>query len=100
MLSENFSLQFEGFVPTEEVAKKIRISLSDLYSHSPHQSFLKATFKSTGQVFEGVIHITSAAGKFAVSVAHKDLDVMSSSAFEKIKWQLASWKEKRFSIED
>lgn len=96
MLSEDFSLQFEGFVPSEAVTERIKIALSDLYSKSPHRSFLKATFRSTGQVFEGVIHITSVAGKFVVEVADKDLDVMSKTAFEKIKWQLDTWKQKRF----
>jgi hypothetical protein len=97
MLSENFSLQFEGFKPNEEITRKIRIAMSDLYSKSPHQSFLKATFKSTGQVFEGVIDITSAAGKFVVEVADKDFELATGSAFEKIKFQLEAWKQTRFA---
>lgn len=96
MLTEDFSLRFEGFKPSEAVIEKIKIALSDLYSKSPHRSFLRATFKSSGQVFEGVIHITSAAGKFVVEVTDKDLDSLSKSAFEKIIWQLDSWKAKRF----
>lgn len=96
MLSEDFSLQFEGFSPSEDAIEKIKIALSDLYSKSPHRSFLKATFKCTGQVFEGVIDITSAAGKFMVEVKDKDLDAMSKNAFDKITWELDSWKAKRF----
>lgn len=96
MLSEDFSLHFEGFAPSEAVIEKIKIALSDLYSKSPHRSFLRATFKSSGQVFEGVIDITSAAGKFVVEVKDTDLEAMSKAAFEKIIWQLDSWKAKRF----
>lgn len=95
MLSEDFSLKFEGFSPSEEVLKKIKISLSDLYSKSPHRSFVRATFKCTGQVFEGVIDITSVAGKFVAQTTNVDFDILSKQTFKDITKQLDIWKSER-----
>lgn len=96
MLNEEFSLDFVGFEPDEDLLHTIRIRMSDLYSKSPHRSFLKATFIKTGHAFEGIIDITSGVVKFAVQAQNTDINALSSQAFEKIKWDLDSWKAKRF----
>ncbi len=96
MLSEDFSLQFDGFSPSEEVVRKIRIALSDLYLLAPHRSFLKATFRSLNETFVGEIDIISQVGKFKVSLDGKDFESLTQSAIEKIRWQLDSWKATRF----
>lgn len=96
MLSEQFSLDFVGFEPDSDLLDNIRIRMSNLYANSPHHSFLKATFSKTEDVFEGVIDITSAVAKFAVSLENKDIDALSLLAFDKIKWDLDVWKAKRF----
>jgi hypothetical protein len=96
MLTEDFTLQFEGFDPSEDVLKRLRLALSDLYARSPHRSFLKATFKFTGHMFEGAIHITSAAEQFVSKVTAKDFDSLSKSALEDLNLQLQSWKTTRF----
>lgn len=96
MLTEEFSLDFVGFEPDDDLLHMIRIRMSDLYAKSPHRSFLKATFTKTGHAFEGIIDITSGVVKFAVQVQNPDINTLSSQAFDKIKWDLDSWKAKRF----
>ncbi|NCN41164.1 hypothetical protein GW916_07925 [bacterium] len=96
MLKEDFSLQFEGFSPSEEVIQRLKASLGELYAKAPSRSFLKASFKRTGKVIEGMIGINCSAGKFASKVSGDDFDALSSSAFSELDWQLKSWKAKRF----
>ena len=96
MLKEDFSLHFEGFSPSEETLARLRNSLLDLYSKAPHRSFLKASFKRTGQLIEGMVGINSFAGKFASKVSGEDFDVLSHTVLKDLDWQIQSWKAKRF----
>lgn len=95
MLNEDFSLEFLGFEPTEELKKMIDALLRDTYLKSPSQSFLKATFKLTGDLFEGVIDITSSAGHFIAKAADADITRTGSKLFNKIRVELDKWKSDR-----
>jgi hypothetical protein len=95
MLSEDFSLKFSGFEPTEELKKWIDTLLRDTHLKSPSQSFLKATFTLTGGLFEGVIDITSTAGRFVAKACDKDLRNAGSKMFDGIRGELDRWKSRR-----
>lgn len=96
MLTEEFSLDFVGFQPSEAIISRIRIAMSDVYSLSPHGSFMKATFTKTGEAFEGIVNVANSVAKFAVEATHPDLEKLSSLAFDKIKAEIDSWKTTRF----
>jgi hypothetical protein len=95
MLNEDFSLEFLGFTPTEELRKMIDILLGETYLQSPSQSFLKATFTLTGGLFEGVIDITSSAGHFIAKATDSNLAEAGTKLFNKIAAELDEWKSGR-----
>lgn len=95
MLSEDFSLKFSGFEPTEEVKKWIDAVLRETHLKSPSQSFLKATFTFANGLFEGVIDVTSSAGRFVAKAADADMHHLPAQLFDKIRAELDSWKSHR-----
>lgn len=95
MLSEDFSLKYSGFEPTEELKKWIDTLLRETHLKSPSQSFLKATFTFTEGLFEGVIDITSSAGRFVAKAADTDLRDAGSKLFDGIRNELDRWKSRR-----
>lgn len=95
MLSEDFSLKFSGFEPSEEMKKWIDALLRETHLKSPSQSFLKATFSFTGGLFEGVIDITSTAGRFVCKAADTDIRDAGTKLFDGIRHELDRWKSRR-----
>lgn len=95
MLSEDFSLKFSGFEPTEEIKKMAHKILGEIYQKSPSQSFLKATFTMTGDIFEGVIDVTSTAGHFVAKAVDKDILGVGAKVLDGIRGELDRWKRKR-----
>lgn len=95
MLAEDFCLKFKGFEPTEEIKKKIDALLRETHLKSPSQSFLKATFTFTEGLFEGVIDITSSAGRFVARAADTDIRDVGSKVFGGIRGELDRWKSRR-----
>ncbi len=95
MLNEDFSLKFSGFEPTEEVKKWIDALLRETHLKSPSQSFLKATFTFTNGLFEGVIDVTSSAGRFVAKAVDADVRHLPSKLFDGIRNELDRWKSRR-----
>lgn len=95
MLAEDFSLKFKGFEPTEEIKKAIDALLRETHLKSPSQSFLKATFTLTNGLFEGVIDITSSAGRFVSKAVDTDIRDVGSKVFGGIRNELDRWKSRR-----
>jgi hypothetical protein len=95
MLNEDFSLKFKGFEPTEELKKFVDTLLRETHLKSPSQSFLKATFTLTNGLFEGVIDITSTAGRFVAKAADTDVRDVGAKMFEGIRSELDRWKSRR-----
>jgi hypothetical protein len=95
MLAEDFRLKFKGFEPTEEIKKGIDALLREIHLKSPSQSFLKATFTFTEGLFEGVIDITSSAGRFVSRAADTDIRDVGSKVFSGIRGELDRWKSRR-----
>lgn len=95
MLSEDFSLKFSGFEPTEEMKKWIDALLRETHLKSPSQSFLKATFTMTGGLFEAVIDITSTAGRFVATAVDRDIRGAGGKMFDGIRSELERWKSRR-----
>jgi hypothetical protein len=95
MLSEDFSLKFLGFEPTEEMKKRIDAILRETHLKSPSHSFLKATFTMTGGLIEGVMEVTSAAGRFVARAADNNVRDVGAKLLDGIKTELNAWKSRR-----
>ena len=96
MLSEDCSVKFKGFEPSNEVRSALDILLGELYRKSPSQSFLKATFTLTGDIFEGVIKVTSKAGEFVVKATDEQFKRVGEKLTEGLGGQLEKWRKIRF----
>lgn len=96
MLAEDYSVQFDGFEPSSETRSAIDIVLRQLYLRAPSRSFLKATFTRTGDIFEGVINITSRAGEFVVEATDKQLKLVGEKLIDGLGSQLEKWRAIRF----
>lgn len=95
MLNEDFSLKFKGFEPTEELKRLVDTLLRETHLKSPSQSFVKATITLTNGLFEGVIDITSTAGRFVAKAVDTDVRDVGAKMFEGIRNELDRWKSRR-----
>lgn len=95
MLSENFKVQFSGFEPSEEFRKWVDKLLRETHLKSPSQSFLKATFKKTGGLIEGMIDVSSTVGRFAAKAVDRDFLPLGKKLSDGIVKELDRWKSMR-----
>ncbi|MGE4131628.1 MAG: hypothetical protein AB7F86_08310 [Bdellovibrionales bacterium] len=96
MLSEDVQISYRGFEPTQDVRTSLYYILNRLHLKSPSQSFLTATFTRAGEVFEGVIQVTSNVENFAVKASDVHLTKLTETLFSKLGQKLESWKALRF----
>lgn len=95
LLPEHFSLTYSGFEPSDDVKRWIDAILVDTQFKSPTHSFLKATFKCTGNIFVGVIDITSAAGHFVIKATASDVRELGIRLKSGAKVELDKWRLQR-----
>lgn len=95
MLSEEVTIRFSGFEPTQEVRRALYFVLNQLHLKSPSQSLMTCTFTLTNGIFEGVVAVTSTAENFVAKASDVSLHTLGDKLLSKLTGQLEDWKALR-----
>ncbi|MCM2282239.1 MAG: hypothetical protein NDI61_10370 [Bdellovibrionaceae bacterium] len=103
MWMDDLKLDFSGFRPSLSLSNHIRDIAADILADAPSDSFTRASVRrlvdGTGEVFEGILRVSSSVGTFLVQERDTDVIRLMGRLQERITSQLDLWKRHRFAEE-
>ncbi len=97
MYTEDVTVDYKGFKPTQSIIKHMKSITDHLYYDSPSESCIKATFARAGKAgFMGIVKINSSVGSFVAKALGDDINSLSDTLFKQVRNQLKEWKTTRF----
>ncbi len=99
MLTNNISINYRGFHPSQNTQEIVGELLQELLVEGPSFSKLKAHFVKEGEfahaVYKGIIEIHSNAGSFFAKAESSQIADLSHKLLKRSRKHFAKWKEKR-----
>ena len=97
MYTEDVTIDYKGFKPSQSIIKHMKSITDHLYYESPSESCIKATFVRVGKAgYTGIVKINSSVGSFVANALGEDINSLSDNLFKQVKKQLNEWKTNRF----